>query len=74
MDKMDHKVFCKQMMAKLRPGSVILPLSFLKITDEEEKHIKYLHQKAKENHKDKLDVIKEKLFGDRDRLHSMKGD
>ena len=48
-----------------------MPFHYLKITDDERNHIAYLCKKQRLDQKSKLDVIKEKLFGDRDKASSM---
>jgi hypothetical protein len=65
MPKMDHIQFCKQMLSRIKLSSLIMPTRYLKITEEEWNHIKYLAQCKMEREMNGLAELKEQLWGKR---------
>jgi len=50
-------------MSKIKPGSMLLPIKYLRITDQEWQHIRYLLQKKREDETEQLEEIKKRLWG-----------
>ena len=65
MPQMDHEKFCKQFLSRIKVSSLLLPLRFLRITDQEWSHIKFLVKQRQEKELNALDEIKKQLWGKR---------
>lgn len=48
MPKMDHSKFCKQLLSRIKLSSLVLPIRFLNISEDEWNHIKFLAKKKME--------------------------
>ena len=72
MPRMDQTLFLNGLTSKFKPGTLLLSYKYMKLTEQEWEHIRYLLQKKKEEQEEQLNEIKAKLWGNQQKISGKK--